>query len=89
MKHVYFSKKSEKFLEDLQKSDKKVGLKIIEEIDILQSNPLNNSVKKLVGFKDTYRIRVGRYRVIYKFDDKALYILLIAKRDEVYDLIIH
>jgi mRNA interferase RelE/StbE len=85
MKKLDFYKQPIKFLEKFQISDKKTCLSVLDKIDELRINPLSNSSKKLAGHKDFYRIRVGKYRIIYRFDDKILSILLIAKRDEVYD----
>jgi len=43
-------------------------------------------VRKLVGHERLYRIRVGRYRVVYEIDDKAQQVLItrIRHRREVY-----
>lgn len=41
-------------------------------------------VKKLKGTKNTFRIRIGRYRIIYEVinEEKLILVLKIAKRDE-------
>lgn len=85
MKQLYLHKQPRKFLEKIQNSDKKLGLQISDEIDFLLENPLNSSVKKLSGYKGIYRARVGRHRIVYKFDEKVLYVLLIESRDRVYE----
>ncbi|HEV2234923.1 MAG TPA: type II toxin-antitoxin system RelE/ParE family toxin [Terriglobia bacterium] len=43
--------------------------------------------KKLHGYKDRWRIRVGNYRVVYAIDDegKVVDITRIAHRKEVYE----
>lgn len=87
MREIYFSKPVEKFLEKLQKSDKKLAQQLGLEMNLLRKNPNHSSTKKLVKLKGLYRSRVGKYRIIYEFDDKNLFILLIAKRDEVYQLL--
>lgn len=89
MKQLDLYKQPQRFLEKFQHSDKKICLKIIEKIDELRSDSLPISCKKLVGHKNLYRIRVDKYRIVYRFDDEVLSILYVAKRDEVYDLIIH
>ena len=85
MKQLYLHKQPRKFLENLQHSDKKLGLQISNEIDFLLENPINSSIKKLSGHKGVYRSRVGKHRIIYRFDEKILYILLIESRDRVYE----
>ena len=54
-------------------------------MDLLK-NPRPNDSSKLKGYSNLYRKDVGEYRIIYKFDDDTVYILLIGKRndDEVY-----
>ena len=87
MKIVYFSKRVEKFLEKLQKSDKNLAKKIRSEIELLKVSPLHPSTKKLAKLKNLYRSRVEKYRIVYEFNDKSLYILLIEKRDKVYEIL--
>jgi len=40
----------------------------------------------LHGYKDYFRVDVGEFRVVYKFDAKVVYIIIVGKRndDEVY-----
>ena len=52
--------------------------KIIEDISHLSSVPRPVGCKKLKGYKNSYRIRVGDYRVIYEIEDKVLHILIVA-----------
>jgi mRNA interferase RelE/StbE len=44
------------------------------------------NVKKLTGYEDRYRLRVGDYRVIYDVTDKELVILVVGvgHRREIY-----
>jgi mRNA interferase RelE/StbE len=44
------------------------------------------NVKKLVGYEDRYRLRVGDYRVIYEVIDGQLIILIVGvgHRREIY-----
>jgi len=61
--------------------------KIQNSILALASSPRPPGAKKLED--NIYRIRVGRYRVIYSVDDhgREIVILKVAKRDErTYDL---
>lgn len=58
--------------------------KILEALESLLSDPSPHSSKKLVGYKDLYRVRIEKYRVVYSFDAKIVHVLLIKKRDEIY-----
>lgn len=53
----------------------------------LTKNPLPHDAKKLYGQDFLYRVDVGEYRIIYRFDNEIIYILLIGKRNDgdVYD----
>lgn len=52
--------------------------KIIEDIANLSTSPRPAGCKKLKGYRNSYRIRPGDYRVIYEIEDKVLSILVIA-----------
>lgn len=55
-------------------------------IDNLIEDPRPPGVRKLVGHKRLYRIRVGQYRVVYEIDDeeKLLLVTRVRHRREVY-----
>ena len=59
---------------------------IIEDITNLSLVPGPDGCVKLKGYKNSYRIRVGDYRVIYEIEDKVLRILVIAigHRKDIY-----
>ena len=61
--------------------------KIIEDISSLAAAPRPTGCKKLKGYKNSYRIRVGDYRIIYEVEDKILRILVIAvgHRKDIYE----
>ena len=61
--------------------------KIIENISHLSSVPRPAGCKKLKGYKNSYRIRVGDYRIIYEIEDKVLHILIVAigNRKNIYE----
>ena len=60
--------------------------RIQTKIDDLAIEPRPNGVKKLKGEENSYRIRVGDYRVIYEiFDDVLLVsVVSVGHRSEVY-----
>jgi len=78
-----------KALDDLKKIDRAHQLIIKEKLLVLAENPqvLKNNIKKLSGIKDNYyRLRVGRYRVIFKKEEKRILIIIvrIGHRKKVY-----
>jgi mRNA-degrading endonuclease RelE of RelBE toxin-antitoxin system len=63
--------------------------RIIELLLILRDNPVPAEyydVKKLKGYTDTYRARIGDLRVIYEvlWDLKRVHVLVIEHRERVY-----
>ena len=61
--------------------------RIDRRILALAENPRPAGCKKLKGYKDQWRIRIGDWRVVYVIDDSAerLSITRVAHRREVYD----
>ena len=62
---------------DLDRLPKGV-LERADPVIALAENPRPFGSEKLQGFENLYRIRVGKYRIIYEFD-KAASIVTIAK----------
>ena len=85
---VEFDKYFEKSLDKL--GDKSLFPKIEKVISTLEAidslNDLTN-IKKLTGFKDYYRYRLGDYRIgIEKISDSIIRLIIIAHRKEIYSL---
>lgn len=55
--------------------------RILAALDVMRSDPLSGDVAKLAG-QDTFRRRVGNYRILFSIDFKALvvHILDILRR---------
>lgn len=55
-------------------------------IDLLADNPRPPGCTKLVGEDDTYRVRVGVYRIVYEvLDDRLLvHVVRVGHRRDVY-----
>jgi mRNA interferase RelE/StbE len=55
-------------------------------IDALAENPRPAGAGKMQGVENTYRLRVGDYRILYEIQDRRLivYVLRIGHRREVY-----
>jgi mRNA interferase RelE/StbE len=59
---------------------KRSAQRIAEAIDALADNPRPPGCKKLVGEENTYRIRVGDYRVVYEIEDERVTVWVIRVR---------
>lgn len=81
---VILSKTAEK---ELKKLPDNIIKRIVPALKKLETNPKPKGCKKLLGFTDKWRIRVGDYRIIYDIQDKQLIIdvIRIAHRGSVYD----
>ncbi len=80
---VKLSKRSHKELLSLDPATK---ARIIQRLEELQDDPFPHGVVKLQGRVDTYRIRVGDYRVLYEVLRKEALVLVekIDHRSGVY-----
>lgn len=65
---------------DLRGLDADSRQRIGKKIDRLTTEPRPRGVEKLKGRENTYRIRVGAYRVLYEVNDKKLLVLVIRVR---------
>jgi mRNA interferase RelE/StbE len=73
-------------IRDLDSLDAKVRGRMERAIDRLRDNPRPPGSKKLVGFENEWRLRVGDYRVLYVIDDTARQVVVAraAHRREAY-----
>ncbi len=78
-----WKKSARKEFKKLPKEDRR---KIIESIENLVIAPFEGDFRKLVNYKNAYRIRVGDYRVIYKVFKQLLVIEIIrvGHRKDIY-----
>ena len=53
----------------------------VEKAENLQEIP---NVKKLKGFEEFYRVRIGKYRVGIKYDDNEVTFIRILSRKDIY-----
>ncbi len=84
MLKINLSKQAEKFLNQLNKKDKDSAKEVTKKILALCLEPKPQGSKILVGSSDFRRIRIAKFRVIYKFDKINLFITYIDKRDKIY-----
>ena len=64
-------------LRQLADLNKNIRERLNLKIQALAENPRPYGVKKLTGYEQTYRIRVGDYRVLYEIHDQILLILVV------------
>jgi mRNA interferase RelE/StbE len=84
VKHTLEIKQSAQ--KELDALDDTVFKRIDRKILALADNPRPAGCKKLKGFKDQWRIRVGDWRVLYIIDaeTKTVTVMHVAHRREVY-----
>ena len=59
---------------------------VVAAIQQLATNPRPRGSRKLAGYRDVYRIRVGVYRVLYSVERKRVVIVIleVGHRKDVY-----
>jgi mRNA interferase RelE/StbE len=72
---------------ELDALDDALFSRIDRKILVLANDPRPAGCKKLKGYKDQWRVRVGDWRVLYIIDDAAKLVTItrIAHRREVYE----
>ena len=61
--------------------------RVVRKLEALAETPRPAGCKKLKGYKDQWRVRVGDWRVVYIVDDAARIVSItrIAHRRDVYE----
>jgi mRNA interferase RelE/StbE len=79
---VYFKAPVEKDFRDIPKKDLK---RILQRIKSLAIEPRPSGCEKLTG-QERYRLRQGRYRIVYSIQDKKLtvWIVKVSHRKDIY-----
>ena len=79
---IYFKKSVEK---DLKVIPKKDLVKILERIEALAEDPRPPGCEKLSG-QQKYRLRQGRYRILYSVQDDELtiWVVKVGHRKDIY-----
>ena len=79
---IYFKRSVEKDLSSIPSKDVQ---RIMNRIEQLATNPRPPECEKLTG-ENRYRLRQGRYRILYSLQDKDLtiWIVKVAHRKDVY-----
>ena len=71
---------------ELRKLPSDMIQKIVTAVELLGENPFPPGCRKLIGSEQTWRIRIGNYRVIYNVLSSILVIEIVrvAHRKDVY-----
>jgi len=79
---VYFRESVEKDFAVIPKSDLK---KILQRIRTLAKDPRPSGCEKLTG-QERYRVRQGRYRIVYSIQDKDLtvWVVEVGHRKDIF-----
>ncbi|WP_017653501.1 type II toxin-antitoxin system RelE family toxin [Fortiea contorta] len=72
---VIIPKPVQKQLDDFSEKQRK---RLLADIRLLADVPRPNGVKKLKGYENMYRIRVGSYRVIYEIQDQEMLVIILS-----------
>lgn len=80
MYQIVIKKKAKKFIDKLPVNERKRVVAAIERL------PNGEDIKKLKGYDDLLRLRVGNYRIIYTVDNGRLivFVIDIDNRGDVY-----
>jgi mRNA interferase RelE/StbE len=79
---VFFKKSVRKDLESIPKNNLK---KILKRIEMLGDDPRPSGCEKLTG-QERYRLRQGKYRILYSIQDDELtvWVVQVRLRKDVY-----
>lgn len=76
MFEIRFSKGAGKYLKRLDKTTKERIKKSLLELAESPYRAKNLDIKRLAGYEDSYRLRVGKYRALYRIIDNEVVIFV-------------
>lgn len=79
--NIIYKKSALKFLKTTDKSTRE---NILASIEGLTKIPPEGDIKILQGRKSEYRLRVGKYRIIYELQNDILTLIDIGSRGDIY-----
>jgi len=61
-------------------------IRVLRVIQALSADPRPPGCRKLSGYDDVFRVRIGRYRVLYSIEDRRLIVIVlkVGDRKDVY-----
>jgi len=81
------TKQAFKVLKSLSKNNPKIAKKIKGIINDLRSDAISG--ESLQGYRQFKKIRAGKYRLIYSYQEELLVITIIEKRETIYQTFAH
>jgi len=84
MYEIGFTRKAAEFIRSLPKGQKE---KLRKFLELMKDNPFSHPYRKIRGETNLYRIRLGKYRMLYEINEelKKVIILKVDKRSKAYD----
>jgi mRNA interferase RelE/StbE len=84
---VEFLSKFNDDLDSISQLSVKIAIKkVIESIEASESIRQIQNVKKLVGYKNAYRVRVGNYRIGFYLENNLVQLVRVKNRKDIYKL---
>lgn len=77
-------KYSKTFIKSLSNLDKRYRQNILTSIEGLIKIPPEGDIKPLKGYNNTNRLRVGKYRILFRIIDDTLFIDSLGSRGNIY-----
>lgn len=78
---IFVSPKAEK---QIKKTSRIEQIALIRKIKQIGQPKLQINHKKLKGYKNIYRVRLGDFRIVYKKTTKDVYIIAVGHRKDIY-----
>jgi mRNA interferase RelE/StbE len=80
---IEISRTAEKQLKKLPPADQR---RVARAMLALADDPFPRGSRKLSGYEDIFRVRIGRYRIVYSVSEKRLIIIVlkIGHRKDIY-----
>ncbi len=71
---IEITRTAERQLKNLEREDQE---RVVRAILALADDPFPRGSRKLSGYEDVFRIRVGRYRVLYSVSGRTMIIIIL------------
>ena len=75
---IEVSATAERQIRKLPRADQ---IRVVRAIQALSIDPRPPGCRKLSGHDDVFRVRIGRYRVLYSIEDRRLVIIVLKVGD--------
>lgn len=80
---IYIEEKASK---ELEKLPKKLRNSIIKKLKILEQGfSYALDVKKLKGYQNHYRLRIGKFRILFYLENVNIIVYRLGRRESVYE----